>query len=551
MNLLKQIYTSRTYQPPAQKAPRGSGRLVAFAENEGYQNTPVIYQQGELYRRLSWVFTAVDTTSKIAAGVGFNVKKMRGEKMTDLDNHLFEILLRKPNPNQTRYEFLKSTYSFWLLTGNAYWHIVRSGENAPPGELWCIPPDRITRIITDDTMMVTGYEYSDGMGGIHVIPSWQVIHFKDFHPSSMFAGLSRVEPIAVSATTDLTMNKWTGNLYGKSNGRLPGFINFADPIDEPEWTEIKDAIKKGAQDANYVMLQNTGSGAISLLQAAQTLDKMQYIEGRTFTKEEIFGVFAPGLASMLAVNATEANSRTGKSTLIDFAVWPMVTMVGEKVTANILPAYTAENKQLSLIAEPDDIRVTDRALELQEITEFAKTHTVDEVREHYYEDKPLATITGVDADERGIMLIAQIGPSTPVPSDKKPDPSPIPPQLQPGALQPQPQDTPMPDQPPPGEQATQDQQQNQDAAMRADMGRWQRKALNQGKRGEGFDCDFVSEHIPAATRLRIKTALAKCADPDDVLEVFAEGEAIKADGFALLAMQLKRANDLLEAASAG
>ena len=33
---------------------------------------------------------------------------------------------------------------------------------------------------------------------------------------------------------------------------------------------------------------------MALQQATATLDKMQYIEGRTFTKEEIFGVFAPG-----------------------------------------------------------------------------------------------------------------------------------------------------------------------------------------------------------------------------------------------------------------
>ena len=38
---------------------------------------------------------------------------------------------------------------------------------------------------------------------------------------------------------------------------------------------------------------------------------MQFLEERNFTKEEIFGKLAPGLASVLAVNATEANALAG------------------------------------------------------------------------------------------------------------------------------------------------------------------------------------------------------------------------------------------------
>jgi hypothetical protein len=54
-----------------------------------------------------------------------------------------------------------------------------------------------------------------------------------------------------------------------------------------------------------------------------------------------------------------------------------------------MPAY-GEN----LLCDPEDIRVTDRVLLLREIEIYSKTHTVDEVREKYYQDKPIISEVG-------------------------------------------------------------------------------------------------------------------------------------------------------------
>lgn len=493
------------------KAVQSSGGLRFIPPDMGYQDTATMYNQSELYRRLSWVFTAVNIPSNIASTVPLNVRKIRGEKTSDVDNHPFEMLLKQPNPNQSRMEFIKDTVSYWLLTGNSYWHMARTSENAPPAELWNIPPDRIKRIITDGNQLVTGYEYDSGEGGVMMIPAWQVIHFKDFHPNSVFSGLSRVETIAIDASTDINTSKWVNQLYGKNNARLPGILAFADAINDTDWDTIQKDARDAAEKRQIMMLRNTGKGAINWLQASGTLQEMEYINGRTFTKEEIFSVFAPGLASMLAVNATEANSRTGKATLVEFCIWPMLVMIAEKITASILPAYVADKKQLSLIAEFDDIRITDRALELSEIAEFAKTHTVDEVRERYYEDKPLATITGIKKDKRGIMFVAQISSGTPAPSDDKEDDpkpaQPIPPQLVQAQQQPFQED----------EQPEEEPQPNQ---AQEDMAKWQRKALKALKAGKPAAVEFVSDLIPADEHARITESLQGCTTEAEVKAVF-------------------------------
>ncbi|MDD5006719.1 MAG: hypothetical protein PHS33_09500, partial [Candidatus Omnitrophica bacterium] len=88
-------------------------------------------------------------------------------------------------------------------------------------------------------------------------------------------------------------------------------------------------------------------------------------------------------------------------TLIDFKVYPMLKKIGDVITNNIMPDY-GEN----LVCEPEDIRVTDRVLLLKEIEIYSKTHTVDEVREKYYQDKPIE----VQEVGRSIVNVAQQAP---------------------------------------------------------------------------------------------------------------------------------------------
>jgi hypothetical protein len=129
---------------------------------------------------------------------------------------------------------------------------------------------------------------------------------------------------------------------------------------------------------------------------AMTQSDMQFLEGRKANKEEIFALFAPGLSSVLDVNATEANSMAGRATFIELGVWPLLSLVGEKVTNDILRSMESDT-----IARFEDIRATDKVLEIQEIDSFSKVHTVDEVRARWYNADPLG-------DDRGRLLVPEL-----------------------------------------------------------------------------------------------------------------------------------------------
>jgi hypothetical protein len=223
-----------------------------------------------------------------------------------------------------------------------------------------------------------------------------VVHFKSFNPNSPFVGMSSVEPLAVVTATDLGQQKWNGKMFMKNNGRLPGILAFADPINDTDWAKLKGEAANASEVRELLMLRNAGKGGVQWIQAASTLKDMEFINGRQFTKEEVFTVLAPGLASLLSVNATEANSKAGWDTLTRLGIWPMHVAAGEKITNNILPLYGPKLK-----AEFEDVRLKDQGIVIQERTLFGMVHTVDEIRDVYDGDDPVG-------NEKGKMFPAEI-----------------------------------------------------------------------------------------------------------------------------------------------
>jgi HK97 family phage portal protein len=452
------------------------------------------HNQASLYQKLSWVNIATTVRSQAVAGARFSVKQLSGEEEKDIPNHPFELLLRRPNPLQSRFEILTATEAYRLIAGNAYWWVNRPSENQQPSEIWIIPPYQI-KPIPDDKLYLRGYLY-DPMDGTRPIPleTWEIVHFKAFHPVNRFVGMSAIEAFATVAVGDIAMQKWNANFFGKDNAKPGGILAFADPIDDGTWAKMKrDAETEfgGTANKRIMRLRNVGKGGVEWMQLGVNQKDMEFLNGRNFNKEEIYSILAPGLSSVLAVNATEANSVAGKATLNEFAVWPSHQAIAEKITNDLLPAY-GEN----LTGEFDDVRMSDRAMELKEQETAFKVITVKEAREKYYQLPPLG-------DERDDKLVEGVG-LTPEP-------------LAPSAASGQPPTPPKPDAEVEGEMTAEDMP---DAEMKADLAKWQRKALKRIKAGKSAAVGFESEEIPESLMLTIKAVLENATTVQEVFKAF-------------------------------
>jgi len=469
---------------------------TAAAERFNIPDLSIYSNQADLYRKLSWVMAAVGAVAGDAALVELNVKRAWGEKMRDIPNHPFETLMRRPNPLDSRYEFLYATVAMKKLTGNAYWWLNCEDENSPPDEIWMIPSHMI-RPVPDEQMYLRGYMYNPGNEREIMLEPWQIVHFRSFNPFSRFVGLSDIEALSLVAEGDLGMQDWNTRLFKENNARLPGILTFEQMIEDGRWEKIKADTREAARKRELLMLRGVGHGGINWVQNAVSQKDMEFLAGRRANKEELWSVLAPGLASMLDVNATEANAKAGRATFNERAVYPQLVMMQEKITLIILPRYGK-----NLYAEFDDIRYVDRQLELQEITEYSKTHTFAEIREKYYDDKPLG-------DERDRLLPIQMTSTGLI--DISAESAPAQPTL----------DVSMPEQ---VASDTEDQM-----VMKADLKRWQRKALKR----IGQDVSFESSAIPAELAANIHAALPGCKAEADIRAVF-DVKADKPEALAVL-----------------
>lgn len=378
--------------------------MLSFPEDGNIPERNLPDAQLELYQRLSWVQIAVSTVSRTATTAALRVVEMNQEREEQLDNHPFEQLLTRPNPLQSRSELLEATFAHRALTGNCYWWLNRASGNVEPDEIWVLPSNRM-RPVPDRNLYLKGYLYQSEADGREIpLELHEVVHFRQFHPLNEFVGLSPIESLATIAQGDMAMQKWNTNYFDKNNAKAPGALAYSDPIDDETWYKMKHDIKAqhGGTKRNLLMLRNVGAGGVQWIQMAMSQKDMEFLAARKFNKEEIFAIFAPGLSSVLDVNATEANAQAGKGTFIEFGVWPQMVSIAEKITNDILPVYGN-----NLVARFDDIRVTDRELALKEQEAFERVHTVNEVREHFYNALP---VEGADLLP-GQGMLAEQGPT--------------------------------------------------------------------------------------------------------------------------------------------
>jgi HK97 family phage portal protein len=507
-NLMRRVGYVRAAAPAQAKRPPW---LIATAEASHY-NVPsgeMWGNQAELYQRLSWIYIAVTHVADMVARTPIQVMERVGEKTKQIVNHPFEALLSRPNPDDSRYELLLGIASYRALTGNGFWHLNRASANVPPQELAVIPTPNMTPVSAGQ-LIVEHYDYDPGTGSPVPLQPYEVMHVKTFHPRNPFVGMSPIETLATVASGDLQMQKWNANFFGKDNAKPSGILAFRDRFGETEWEEMQAQIHEqyGGTKRALMMLHGVGEGAVSWTQNAMSQKDMEFLAGRQFTKEEIWATYAPGLAAILDPNATEASARAGKVTFNDYC-WGVMEALSQSITNKILPAYGPD-----LVAQFEDIRITDRQLELAEIAEYSRTHTVNEVRQKYYEDEELE-------DDRGKLFVAEIGPGSL--AMVAPPPEPPPPTILPVPAEDVPPEGEVPESP---EEATLPEPPADIEGMRkAEMAQWKRYAV---KRSGEKAAEFNPEHLPSDVVAVIHDRLVLAESPEEVKAAFSGPFLIKA-----------------------
>lgn len=484
---LTRAFASKAAQRPTPAWLRAESRQQRF-------NMPDLTdaeKQANLYAALVWMQIAIGKVAEVVATTPFAVSKRGREGLQAIEDHPFEMLLEQPNPHQDQFELLEATCSWRMLCGNCYWWLNKTGEDAPPEEIWIIPAYQV-QPVPDGQSYIQGYVYDPGYGQKIPLEPWEVVHFKTFNPLNRYVGLSAAQSLALDSIGDIAAQRYNMGFYAEDNAKQDGILAFADFVDQGKWDRLKAEWREehgGTKQKRLAMLRGVGAGGVQFIQTGLTRQEIQYLEVRTFTKEEIFARLAPGLASILAVNATEANSTAGKDTFLSMAVYPQSYALGTKITQAVLPLYGD-----GLVAAFEDVRRVDTQVELLEQAAYERSHTIEEVRQKYYQDKPIG-------DGRDLLLPAEVGKGMTdarAPEDKPPPPAPF-------GQQPTPADL------------------MQQAGKALDKKRWREKAVKALAAGRAADVPFDPDYLTDAEAMEIKASLRRASTADDVWRAVGEG----------------------------
>jgi HK97 family phage portal protein len=491
--------------------------LRAYAEREKW-NVPdygLADNQAKLYQVLSWVHSAVSAVSGVSATADFKVKKRDDLGARDQVNHPFELLLAHPNPTQSRFDLMFSTFGYQYLTGNAYWWLNCVTSN-PIDEIWVLPTNRIKPIPGRKFGLVDHYEFDAGLGKPEKIPPDEIVHFRRWHPRNDFVGLSPVETVGRSAEKEVKAELYDLNFYDKDNAKPPGFIGVDGNVPDNIFEKMqKDLERDHGGTRRKLMLVRSAEG-VSWQQMGLSQADMEFLHGREFTKEQIYDLFAPGWAAILAIQSTEASAKVAKATLMEFGVWQYMVSVAERITNTILPLYGED-----LVGEFDDVRLVDRAMAMQEQQAYSEVHTIDEVRAKFYNDKPIG-------DERGELLPGQVGqvqanPEEEEERDEESMTPNMPPRLEKRAS---PTEKPK-------EERAQEQVVTGKAVevvpteaqlVRDELGTWERFALKRIKGKAKDNREFECVHIEPSLQGSIEGQLEAAQTAEDVTEIFTDAK---------------------------
>jgi HK97 family phage portal protein len=510
------------------KAQSAAPSWALQSAERAHWDMPDLYyvsNQEDLYRKLSWVQIAVHLIASTCAGANLQVMKRVGEDKKPVGNHPLELLFQSPNELDSDHdEFFEAAFAYYQLTGNCYWWVNAQSPTSPPDELWIVPSEKI-QPVPDGRLYISKYRYVDGEVQID-IPVTDIVHFKSFNPLNRFVGLSPIGAVANTAGGDMAMSEWNANYFGKNNAKPEGVLRFTTKPQDYDRMKEELRANHGGTARNLLTMAPMPKDGIEWLQMGIPHKDIEFLQGRQFNREEIFQLYGVPMGIM-SENATEANSTVAKATFNENTCWPLLTRFAGKVTSKLLPRYGQ-----GLVAEYDDIRVTDRQIELEERKTWSMYRTIDELRS----EDDLESIDDIrkknDQEPIGSLLVAEITKVTEriAGSPGQPIPQPQDQQLgqpvkPPDNAPPTPAEAGIPNannaEPPTPMKAA--------PAYTADLWLWRKKAVRMfALKGTGV-CGFNSDMIPGDVRNRVAYGLAGAGDVGAVKAVF-DGEIKAVEG---------------------
>lgn len=386
---IRAVWRSENKAPGHIRAEVTSTNEFNYAE---YLNGLTDEQRYRIAMSVGWVAADIDLISKKVSSSPLKVKKITNEKKTDIKNHDFEKLWRKPN------EFMNSSFLLHhLITAittsrsGAFLYLSPDRSNGNKiVEIWPINPSQMEPE-KDRLNYIKHFWYTPDNGGVkYKIPAQYVVWFRYPDLDDYWASKPPLDALMNAISIELGMNESQKKFYTKSRGAPLSIISVDPDMSDPLYAQFKSDIRREWSSDNNTFTIARG-GTLDVETLGYTSKELEILGNQELTRDKIDSVL---LGIPFRRDTGGSNALKDSDTFINNSIiFPLHMLISEQLT---ISATRFWGNDISI--EFDDIRDRDRSLNMQEDNINSRWRTINEMRESQ-------GFPPLDDDEIGDLLV--------------------------------------------------------------------------------------------------------------------------------------------------
>lgn len=320
------------------------GRAIDFLLSRWQRNQPTYSPHNyfslarEGYSKNEVVYACVNERATSFTSAPLRVYRDGVSGPEEIPTHGLRQLMIRPNAIMSAEDFWISTVSYYDIAGNAFWWKVRSAAGRVV-ELWPLRPDRV-RILPDPRDVILGYQYEVD-GTAYTVEPQDIIHFKRWHPTNDFFGLSPLQVAARMTDSDNEATDFVQALLQNSAQHGVAITTEAaldDNVVERMLRRWKQKFS-GKKRGEPVVLQK----GMDVKPISMTLRDLEFPDLRSISETRICAVYQVppiviGMKSGID-KATYANYEEARRSFWEEAILPLMRSVEGVLNIHLTPEY--------------------------------------------------------------------------------------------------------------------------------------------------------------------------------------------------------------------
>lgn len=358
-----------------------------------------------------YVYPIISAIAENAAKVELVVKRVsaRGNE-TIIKNHPFLQIMRKPNPDWSKFQFLEMHFTFMKLCGESFWYIAKGEKTGIPREFYLLRPD-LMQVIIDPTSpvgAVGSYVLRMRNGQSQAFKKEEILHFKMPNPENAYRGKGPVQAGGVYIETEKYSSKW--KLFSVYNsGRPSGIVSIGGKMTDPQFKIFKKEFNNqinGVENTGKTLFIK-GADDLKYEKLSMDLNEVALRALRDLSLEDIMIMFRVNKTILgISDDVNRANADANRNVFAQNLIIPELDRFVDHLDAFFIDTFGED----VTVTYKDPRKKTDAEIDDSITKNLYKTMTVNEARE----------LRGMDKIKGGDVLYVPVN-LVPLNSDGTPD----------------------------------------------------------------------------------------------------------------------------------